>query len=89
MCWSLRDYQSKGNRYSNGLIYLKNKVTTNQKHTIESQKNQKETNSKWLKDLNITHDTINFSQENIGKTLFDIHLSNVFVGQSKQPKQQK
>ena len=34
MCLSLYDYQSKANRYSNGLAYLKNRVTTNQKHTI-------------------------------------------------------
>ena len=39
MCLSLYDYQSKASRYSNWLTYLKkNRITTNQKHTIESQK---------------------------------------------------
>ena len=38
MCLSLYDYQSKASRYSNGLTYLKNRVTRNQKYTIDSQK---------------------------------------------------
>ena len=38
MYLSLYDYQSKASRYTKGLTYLKNRVTTNQKHTIDSQK---------------------------------------------------
>ena len=38
MCLSLYDNQSKTSRYSNGITYLKTRVTTNQKHTIDSQK---------------------------------------------------
>ena len=41
MCLSLHDYQSKGSRYSNGLTYLKNRITTNQKHSIHSEKRKR------------------------------------------------
>ena len=38
MCLKLYDYQSKASRYSYWLTYLKTRVTTNQKLTIDSQK---------------------------------------------------
>ena len=38
MSFNLYDYQYKASRYSNRLTYLKPKITTNQKRTIESQK---------------------------------------------------
>ena len=38
MCLSLFDYQEKPSRYRRGLMYLKNRATTNQNQTLHSQK---------------------------------------------------
>ena len=39
-------------------------------------------NSRWIKDLNICHDTIKVLKENIGRKISDIPRSNIFTDMS-------
>ena len=36
-------------------------------------------NTEWIKDLNVSSDTIKLLEENIGRTLFDINHSKILV----------
>ena len=42
------------------------------------------TNSKWIKDLNVGHETIKLLEENIGSKLFDTVLSSNFLAMCPQ-----
>ena len=46
-------------------------------------------NSKWIKDLNIIHDTIKLLEENKGKTFSDMNCSTTFLDQSPKAKEIK
>ena len=43
-------------------------------------------NSKWIKNLNVRHETPKILKENIGRTLFDIIHSNIFLDLSPKAK---
>ena len=43
--------------------------------------------SKWIKDLNVRLDTLKLLEENIGRTLFDINHSNIFLDLSPKVKE--
>ena len=49
----------------------------------------KKRSSKWIKDLNVRPDTINLLEENIGRTVFGINHSNIFLDQSPTVKEIK
>lgn len=76
------DYQFKSSRYSYGSIYLNSRVTTNQKHSIDSQK----TKRKELKHVIIQKKTIKSEKEKRKeeKTLEEQIHSQIFLLFSKQ-----
>ena len=39
-------------------------------------------NSRWVKDLNISHDALKVLEENIGRKISDIPRSNIFTNMS-------
>ena len=46
-------------------------------------------NSRWIKELNISRDTIKALEENIGKKISDIPCNNIFIDMSSKAKDRK
>ena len=46
-------------------------------------------NSKWIKDLNMRHETIKIPEENTGSNFFDIGSSNLFLYMSPEARETK
>ena len=46
-------------------------------------------NLRWIKDLNISHDTIKVLEENIGRKISDIPYSNIFTNISARAQDMK
>ena len=46
-------------------------------------------NSKWIKNIKLRPDTIKLLEENIGRKLFDINNSNLFLDLSSKAKETK
>ena len=46
-------------------------------------------NSKWIKDLNVNHETIKLLEKSIGKNLLDINMCNFFMNISSWARETK
>ena len=46
-------------------------------------------NMKWIKDLNVSHETIKLLEPNIGKNLLNINMNNFFRNASPQARETK
>ena len=55
-----------------------NWTATCQRMKLECSLHHHKINSKWTRNLNVRPDTVKLSEENTGRTLFDINHSNVF-----------
>ena len=68
----------KGNLFKK--LCLENRTATCKRMQLEHfLSSYTKLNSKWIKDLNIQLDTIKILGENVGRTLFDINTSNIFL----------
>ena len=64
--------------------YKKKKMNFNHQLTLYTK-----INSRWIKDLNISHDSIKVLEENIGRKISDIPCSNIFANTSPRAKEIK
>ena len=46
-------------------------------------------NSKWIKDLNVSYETMKLLENNIGENLLDINMSSFFVNISSRARETK
>ena len=46
-------------------------------------------NLKWIKDLNVSHETIKLLEDNVGKNLLSINMRNFFLNTSPQARETK
>ena len=46
-------------------------------------------NLKWIKDLNVSHESIKLLEKNVGKNLLDINMSNFFMSISHWARETK
>ena len=46
-------------------------------------------NLKWIKDLNVSHETIKFLEEKIGENLWDINMNNFLINIFPQARETK
>ena len=67
-----------------GLVYVQRKMKLDHQHTPYIR-----INSKWIKDLNISPDTIKVLAENIGSKISDIPSSNIFANISPRARDRK
>ena len=74
-----KDIQWRKDSFSNNLCWENWTATCKRMKLEYSLTPYTKINSKWIKDLNISPDTIKLFEEDIGRTLFDVNHSKIFL----------